>query len=309
MSATGKSVQWDALSQELSARIAAVGKSIVAIHGGRRPGASGIHWRQGLIVTANHMIRRDQEILLALPDGTSSPATVVGRDPSTDLAVLKSDALAGVPVVETTSASALQVGHWVVAVGRSHLGDLAASSGIIARLGSGWKTWRGGKIDRLMRPDLVLYPSQSGSALIDSEGKVLGMNTAALARIATITVPASTVDRVTGELLQHGHIRRPYLGVAMQTVTIPDAIRGKSEPASETGLLVLHVEPDAPAAKAGIMLGDLIVGIQGKTAGTLAGLQQVLGEFDPGKSATVTLIRGGERKQVDVVIGDRANNS
>lgn len=306
MSSSMENAQWDVLSREIAARIASVGESVVAVHGGRRPGASGIHWRTGLIVTADHMTRGGQEILLTLPDRNSIPATLVGRDPSTDLALIKSDGLAGVTVAQTTTAQELQVGHIVAAVGRSHLGDLAASSGIVARLGAAWKTWRGGKIDQLIRPDLTLYPGQSGSALINSEGKVLGVNTTALARMATITVPCSTVERVIGELLEHGHIRRPYLGLAMQTVSLPDGVRQKLQPSIETGLLVMHVEPDGPAIKAGVMLGDLIVGMQNKAVGALAGLQSALSELKTGQAARLSIFRGGERKQLEVVIGDRS---
>src|SRR5207247_3797340 len=124
------------------------------------------------IVTANHMIRRDSELAITLPDHGSTSATLVGRDPSTDVAVLKIEGAANLSTVQTTSTTELMVGHLIVAVGRSRLGDLAASAGIVARLGGPWKTWRGGEIDRLLRPDIRVYPGQSGSALVDPEGQV-----------------------------------------------------------------------------------------------------------------------------------------
>src|SRR5216684_3312102 len=283
MASSVENQQWVALSQELANVIEKLSGSIVAVHGGRRLAGSGIHWRSGLIVTANHMIRRDSELSITLPDHNSSLATLVGRDPSTDVAVLKIEANAGLATVQTTSTAGLKVGHLVVAVGRSHLGDLAASSGIVARLGGAWKTWRGGQIDQLVRPDVTLYPGQAGSALMNARGQVLGMNTTALARMATITVPAITVDRVLGELLEHGHIRRPYLGLAMQTVSIPNDVRDRLKLESETGLMVMQVEADGPANKAGVMLGDVIISIHGKAAGDVADALAGLRTGDPAK--------------------------
>ena len=132
------------------------------------------------------MLRRDGELSITLPDRRASSVTLVGRDPSTDVAVLKIETRADLSTVQTTSTTGLKVGHLVVAVGRSHLGDLAASSGIVARLGGPSRTWKGGEIDQLLRPDITLYPGQSGSALLNAQGQVLGMNTAALAGMAFV---------------------------------------------------------------------------------------------------------------------------
>jgi len=276
--------------------------SIVAVQSGHRLAASGIHWRSRLIVTANHMIRRSDELSITLPDRSSAPATLVGRDPGTDVALLKIEGVTALSTVQTTSTAELKVGHLVVAVGRSHLGDLAASSGIVARLGGQWKTWRGGQIDQLVRPDVTLYPGQAGSALMNARGQVLGMNTTALARMATITVPAITVDRVLEELLDHGHIRRPYLGLAMQTVSIPNDVRDRLKLESATGLLVMQVEADGPANRAGVMLGDVIISIHGKAAGHVADALAGLRTGDPAK---LVIVRGGERRELSVNVGDR----
>ena len=305
MASSVQNQQWVALSQELSNVIEKLSGSIVAVHGGHRLAGSGIHWRSGLIVTANHMIRGDRELSITLPDHDSSSATLVGRDPNTDVAVLKIEASTGLSTVQTTSTAGLKVGHLVVAVGRSHLGDLAASSGIVARLGGPWRTWRGGEMDQLLRPDITLYPGQSGSALLNAQGQVLGMNTIALARMAAITVSAATVDRVLGELLEHGHIRHPHLGLAMQIVSVPDDIRGKLNVESATGLLVMHVEDNGPGSKAGVMLGDLIIEFQEKATGDLSTLQEALAKLHPGDQAKLTVIRGGERRELIGVVGDR----
>ncbi len=305
MASSAQDQKWVSLSHELANVIEKLSGSIVAVRGGRRLAASGINWRSGLIVTANHMIRHDAELSVIMPDHGSAPATLAGRDPSTDVAVLKIDDVKRLSPVQTTSTAGLKVGHVVVAVGRSHLGDLAASSGIVARLGGPWTTWRGGEIDQLVRPDITVYPGQSGSALVNSQGQVLGMNTVALARAAAITVPTATVDRVVGELLEHGHIRRPYLGLAMQTVPIPDDVRRQLKLELENGLLVMHVEADGPGAKAGLMLGDLIISIQGKATGNLIKLQGALSGLRTGEQTKLTVIRAGEKRELSATIGDR----
>ena len=305
MASSVQNQQWLALSQELANALEKVSGSIVAVHGGHRLAGSGIHWRSGLIVTASHMIRRDSELSITLPERQSAEATLVGRDPSTDVAVLKIERTAGLSTVQTTSTAGLKVGHLVIAVGRSHLGDLAASSGIVARLGGPWRTWKGGAIDQLMRPDVTLYPGQSGSALLNAQGQVLGMNTVALARMAPITVPTATVERVLGELLEHGHIRRPHLGLAMQRVSIPDDIRGKLKAESATGLLVAQVEADGPGNKAGVMLGDVLINFQGQVTGDLSTVQEALAKLRPGDQAKIRVIRGGEKRELSVIIGDR----
>jgi S1-C subfamily serine protease len=297
--------QWRALSEQLANVIEGASKSIVAVRGGGHLGASGIHWRSGLVITANHMIRRDEQLSIILPDGSSASATLAGRDSSTDLALLRIEETAAIASAQTTSTAGLQVGHLVVAVGRSRLGDLAAASGIIARLGGAWRTWRGGEIDQLLRPDITLYRGQSGSALLNAQGQILGMNTAALARMAAITVPASTVDRVIAELLEHGHITRPYLGLAMQIVDVPENIREKMKLQSTTGLLVMHVEADGPGGQAGVMLGDVIVGIEGKAAGDISLLQEALARLRTGQQAKLTILRGGEQRDLAVTLGDR----
>src|SRR5919204_1035394 len=215
--------QWLALSQEFANAIEKVSGAIVAVHGGGRLSASGIYWRRGLIVTSSHGIRREEQLSITLPDKSSAEAALVGRDPSTDVALLKVEKTS-LSTVETTSTTELKVGHVVLAVGRSRLGDTAASSGVVARLGDTWRTWRGGEIDQLIRPDITLYRGQAGSALLNARGQVLGMNSEVLARRAAITVPSMTVDRVIAELLEHGHIRRPYLGLAMQPVELPQTI-------------------------------------------------------------------------------------
>ena len=195
-----------------------------------------------------------------------------------------------------------------MAVGRSALGDLSASAGIIARLGASWQTWRGGRIDRLLRPDVTLYRGQSGGALVDSRARVLGMNTSALARSATITVPNSTVDRVIDEILQHGGVFRPYLGLAMQPIPIPADLRAKLNLHSETALIVMQVEASSPSAEAGLTLGDVIVGIAGTSVQGIEHIQHALSTAKRGDSLDLEYIRGGQLASVKVKLADRPRN-
>jgi S1-C subfamily serine protease len=197
------------------------------------------------------------------------------------------------------------VGEVVLAVGRSALGDISASAGIIARLGSGWRSWRGGQIDSLIRPDLQLYVGQSGSALVNEGRRVLGINSSALARNAVITVPAATIDRVVDDLLERGHVPRPFLGAAMQAVPVPESLRAHFAAGVDEALLVLHVEPHAPAASAGILVGDLMLSVNGHLVHNVHDVQHRLLSLKVGDSIPVVVLRGGVRMDLTVILADR----
>src|SRR5215204_566175 len=222
----------NALSQQLAAAVETVGPAIVSVDARPRVRTSGVIWREGLVVTTNHTVRRDEDITVTLHDGREFPATLAGRDPATDIAVLRfeSDEAAATDVVyETGRAVALRVGHLVLAAGRAHPSrGVTASFGILSVVGGAWRTWRGGDIDRLIRPDVSVFIGFSGGALVDTEGRVLGINTTGLARGAGLTIPAATVNRVVDRLLQHGRVARPYLGVGMyHRVALPEKQREK----------------------------------------------------------------------------------
>ncbi|HWC19905.1 MAG TPA: trypsin-like peptidase domain-containing protein, partial [Terriglobales bacterium] len=296
--------QWEALSGQFAEAAAHADKFIVAVHGGRRVAGSGILWRAGVVVTASHMVRRD-EMEVTLADKSTRKATLAGRDPGSDVAVLRIESEQAGVLPQFGDTTDLRVGYLVLAVGRSTLGDLAATAGIVARLGAAWQTWRGGKIDSLLRPDVTLYPGQSGSALVDSKARLLGMNTAALARAATITVPTATIERVAGEILQHGGVFRPYLGLAMQPVVIPPDLASKLKIADESALMVMQVEPESPSATAGMMLGDIILKINEQPVSRIEQIQTALGSAKRGDSVTLTYARGGELGTSKVKLADR----
>lgn len=297
--------EWDTLSNQFTEVVEQTGKFVVAVYGGRRVAASGILWRLGIIVTASHMLRRKEDIEVTFGGNSRLKASFLGSDPGTDIAVLRLDNRDSAAPELLSEASQLRVGQLILAVGRSTVGDLAATAGIIARLGAAWQTWRGGKIDTLLRPDVTLYPGQSGSALIDSRGRVLGMNTSALARAATITVPAATVERVVNEILEHGGIFRPYLGLAMQAVPVPPELSSKLKIGQDSGLMVMQVEPGSPSAEAGLGLGDLIISINSQPVSGIEHVQQALGKAKRGESVDVGYTRGGQLSSAKVKLADR----
>jgi S1-C subfamily serine protease len=294
---------WSGLSQAITETIEGVQDSIVTVHGGGRSTASGVVWRPGVVVTVRHGLRRTDSLQVA-QHGEPIQAKLAGADAGTDLAVLRVDSGVG-KAVETAGAPPARVGELVLAVGRSGLGDISASAGIIARLGSAWRSWRGGQMDSLIRPDLQLYVGQSGSALVNERRSVLGINSSALARNAVITIPAATIDRVVDAILERGHVPRPYLGAAMQAVPVPEALRSQWSEGVDEALLVLHVEPQAPAALAGVLVGDLVFSIAGQLVNNVHGVQHHLSSLKVGDPVALSVIRGGVKVDLTVTLGDR----
>src|SRR2546426_4356153 len=228
------------LSTELADAVQSAGRAVVAIHARRRIPASGVHWRPGVVVATNHTISRDENISVTLPDGATAPASLAGRDPSTDLAVLK---LAGqsLPAASVRRDAPPKIGELVIALGRPGPG-LTASWGVVSRADGPWRTWQGAEIDSLLRLDLAIYDGFSGGPLIDAAGRVLGINTSALARGVPVTIPVATVERVVTELLERGSIRRAYLGIGTQPVRVPASLPPQVALKSGVGLLLVSLE-------------------------------------------------------------------
>jgi S1-C subfamily serine protease len=290
-------------SQELATIAERAGQSVVTVFGRPRQPSSGIHWRKGVVVTAEHTIRREDEISVLLPDGKRVAAKLAGRDPGRDTAILKIDA--DLPAPAFADAANLKLANLVLALGRTRAGNLVASSGIIGGLSGEWRSWRGGRIDQAIRLDLALYPGFSGGPLLNVDGKVVGMNTKGLGRGRAVTLPSSTVNRSVDELLEKGHIARPYLGIAMQPVAVPEKLRSKMKSPSPAGLMVLHVEPGAPADRAGILLGDVIVELDGRPALDTDNLWDILATAHAGDKFDATVVRGGTLLSVSITLGER----
>lgn len=298
-----------ALSRQMAEAVERVSPSIVAVDARPRVRTSGVIWREGVVVSTNHTVRRDEEITVTLHDGRQVKATLAGRDAGTDLAVLRVEGdgeHAANTTAQTADSSTIKVGNLVLAVGRAHPErGVSASFGIISTLGDEWRTWRGGEIDRLIRLDLAIYLGFSGGALVDAEGRVVGINTSALARGAGVTVPASTVDRVVDQILTHGRIARPYLGVGMHPVALPDKLRDKFQLTQATGLMMLSVEAEAPADKAGITIGDILLALEDTPVADTDDVQAMLGGKKVGVIVKARILRGGEVKEVEITLGER----
>jgi S1-C subfamily serine protease len=236
--------------------------------------------------------------------GESLSAHLIGSDATTDLAVLgiDSDKLTPAP---SANDLVTRAGEVVLSVGRSRLGDISASCGIIARTGSAWRTWRGGEIDRLIRPDIRLYVGQSGSALVNEQRQVLGINSPALARQAVITIPAQTIRRVVDAILKLGHVPRPFLGLAMQPIPIPEPAREHFPGGAEETLLVTHLEPKAPAAQAGVMVGDVIVSFNNKPVHGVHEILHRIRALHIGDTISLAVLRGGTKLDLTVSVVDR----
>lgn len=286
-----------ALSDGLADAVEWVGRSVAAVHGRRRIPASGLVWRPGVIVTAHHTLERDEDLTVTLEGGATVAATLAGRDPGTDIAVLRFEGDAD--VVEQADAAGLRVGALVLAVGRPGR-SVTASLGAISRVGGEWRTRPGGRIDRLVRLDLAIHDGFSGGALARADGRVLGMNTSRVGHGAPITLPASTVDRVADQLLERGYVPRRYLGLGGQPVRIPHATGG----AGETGVMVISVAPGGPAERAGILLGDVVLAFGGVPVGDPAEVMGVLMAQDPGHVVPVRLLRAGAVVEAAITVGE-----
>lgn len=283
---------WIKLSNEIANTTEQAGKSVVAVLGRRHP-FSGVVFNPTAIVTVNHALRRDEDITVIIAPEHKVVAQVAGRDPGTDLAVLRLQQAVEAPKGKWGATAGLKVGELMVALGRTWRGNVVASAGVLSGLIAGpWRTWRGGELDQFIRPDLNFYPGFSGGPLLASNGELLGINTAALHRNG-ITVPAGTVQRVAAELLEKGRIERPYLGLAMQAVPLPESLRSKLNLIASEGLLVAHLEPGGPAERAGVMLGDVLIELGGQPTPDTEAVQHVLRAGKVGQEIEARVIRAG----------------
>jgi serine protease DegQ len=295
---------WTALSNELAQATEKAGKVVVAVEGRRHP-ASGVLFTHDSVVTTSHTVAREEEVTVVLSAGTKASARFAGSDPGTGLAVLRlHHSVPDAPPLWGKALS-LRVGELVLALGRSWRGNVVASAGILSGLiNSPWKTWRGGELDQFIRPDLTFYPGFSGGPMVNSKGEILGINTSGLHR-SGITIPSATVARVAQELLEKGRVERPYLGLAMQAVALPESLRSKLNLKVSEGLLIVHVEPASPAEKAGVLLGDILIEIQGKPVADIEAVQQVLHSAKIGSTLEVGLARAGNAAKVKIKLEAR----
>ena len=294
------------LSNALARETDRAASSVAAIHTEARGSSSGVIWRKGIIVTAEHALRRDEEIHVTLPDGRILPAALAGRDASTDLAVLKC-AEATSSAAEISDAAAVKPGSLVLVVGRTRVSGPVAALGAVSLVAAERRTWIGAPISPYIRLDVGLQPTAVGGAVIDANGRAIGIATPRFARFGAIAVPASTVNRVADALLQAGHIPQGYLGVGLHPVRLPEALRQMLQRDEKAAAIVVEVEPGGPAHKAGIMIGDLLISFGGYPIARVEDVHAQLAAEVIGKRVVVKLVRGGSAQEATIVIGERAH--
>jgi len=287
------------LSRDIAAILDRAAPGIVRVDARRGRPATGIVWGNNLVVSADHVIEHDDAIQVS-DGGTSVKATVAGRDPGTDLALLKTDGLTASPLARAASTE-VRIGHLVLAVGRTS--ELQVSFGIVSGLSGAFRSWRGGETERLIQTTAGLLPGFSGGPLLDSDGRVIGINSWNFGRGVTRAIPIETAAKVADSLLAHGRIRRAYLGIGTQPIRLAETLRSKLS--QESGLLVVTVEAGGPAAKAGLLQGDTVVTVDGEPVRQLDELFRRLRGFDVGSTHRFGVVRAGEARDVSVSVGER----
>ncbi|HHY57146.1 MAG TPA: PDZ domain-containing protein [Chloroflexi bacterium] len=289
-------------SEALAALVENASASIVRVEGRNRLAATGIVYAaDGVIVTAHHVVERDDDLRVGLPGGETVAATLVGRDPGADLAVLRVTHT-GLTAATWIDASELHVGNLALALGRPG-GGVQATLGVVSALGKSWRTGAGSEIDRYLQTDVVMYPGFSGGPLLVMDGRFAGVNSSALVRGASVTIPAATVRRVVETLLTHGRMPRGYLGVGLQPVRLDAALQAAL--GQQTGLMLMSVEADSPAAQGGLLQGDVVVTLDGVAVRHLDDLQALLTGERVGKLVTMRLVRAGVVQEHRVTIGQK----
>src|SRR5271170_5955991 len=292
------------LSNSLAQATASAAAWAVAVHTESRGSSSGVIWRPGVVVTAEHALRRDEDIQLTLPDGRVVAAELAGRDPSTDIAVLKC-AEATTVGAKFGGADSLKAGSISLVVGRTRASGPGAALAVVSLVAAERRSWTGGSLTPYIRLDVGLQPTASGGAVVDAAGSIVGIATPRFARFGAIAIPAPLINRVVDALLQKGRIPRGYLGVGLQTVRLPEALRGSLQHKEKTAAILLEVAPDGPAHKAGLVIGDILVSLDGETVARFEDVQSHLRAENNGKSLGAKILRGGAAQEATITVAER----
>jgi S1-C subfamily serine protease len=305
MSETLESSVLGRLSNDLASAVESAGGSAVTVNARRRMPATGIVWSaDGLIVTANHVVERDDELTVGLPDGRTVDAKLIGRDPGSDLALLKIEA--GDLTPATRSDTEIKPGHLVLAIGRPGPSGPMASFGVVSFIGGAWRTRRGGSVEGFIRADVAMLPGFSGGPLVSADGTIVGLNSSHLGGGGGLTVPAAAIDTIVASLQTHGKVRRGFLGIGAQAVNIPATLAKAAGIEQEQGLVIVGVEAGGPAERDGLYLGDVIVTVNGTPVNSVESLQDSLAGDLVGQQAEITVLRGGALLRLQVTVGERA---
>lgn len=292
------------LSEAMANAAEKAGAYTVLVDARRRMPASGVAIAKDMILTAGHVVEREEDIKILFADGSETTARLAGRDPGTDLAVLKLDSASAIPAVAVQSPA--RVGQFVLAVGRPSANGIETSFGTINQIGGPVRTGRGGMLEQYIKTDVVSYPGFSGGPLINGEGEMYGINTSGFGMGGeAITIPAEIALKAAETLAKHGKIKRGFIGVRSQTVNLPADAKTQLKREQETGLLLVGIEKDSPAEKAGLMIGDILVGVAGTAVEHHDKLFTRLSGDVVGKSTPMDVLRGGKLQSVHVVVGER----
>jgi len=276
------------LSNGLTSAVELGGAGTVLVDARKRYPASGIIYAEDLILTADHVVRRDEDLKVVSPDGKEYGAAIVGRDPGSDLALLR---LGEKVLVPPKISDDVKVGQLVLALGRPYTSGVQASWGIVTAVHGPARTHHGGLLDSFIKSETTPYPGFSGGPLINTEGEVLGLNTSGLSHGSSLTIPVKGAWRIADALAKHGTVKRGYLGVRTQPV--------------DKGLLVMWLEEGGPAEKGGVLVGDILVAVNGQAVSDPDDLFAALSSDIVGKSIPVEVLRGGKPETVNVTAGER----
>ncbi|HLE89567.1 MAG TPA: trypsin-like peptidase domain-containing protein [Anaerolineales bacterium] len=289
-------------SNGLTSAVEKAGASTILVDARKRYPASGIAYAEDLVLTADHVVTREEDIKVGLPDGKTLTATLAGRDPGSDLALLRLTEKALSPAKTSDD---VKVGQLVLALGRPNNAGMQASWGIVTAISGPARTSRGGLLDEYLQTETTPYPGFSGGPLVNTEGEVLGLNTSGLTRGSSLTIPIKVAWRIADALAKHGTVKRGYLGVRTQPVEIAEAARKALQREQGQGLLVLWLEEAGPAEKGGLLVGDILVAISGQPVGDPDDLFAALNSDTVGKSIAVEVLRGGRPETVQVTVAER----
>ena len=293
-----------AWSDQLAAAVEMAGQHVVALQNANNTFAAGILWPMAdsaVVVTADHALHQQELHGVVLPDGRLVGASVAGRDPGTDIAVLRLAEKVVAPALHVPD-QAWKPGHLTLAVGRSSEAGLTASMGIISVVAGAWRTWRGGQVDQMLRLDMGLYPGASGGLVISGGQALIGMATRGLSRVGSIALPFATLTRVVDALVSGGRVVRGYLGVGLQPIALPDHLVHHRY---ANGHILVSVEPNGPAEQAGLMIGDILLAMEGKVIEDTNTLMAHLDAGSVGKPLTLEILRGGHLQTAILVVGAR----
>jgi S1-C subfamily serine protease len=291
------------LSDALADAAESAGKATVLVNARRQIPASGVAYAADYVLTADHVIEREEDITVNLADGSRVSAKVAGRDAGSDLAVLKLER-AATHVAEPTKSPA-RLGQIALLLGRPTTNGIEASLGTVSALGGPIQTGRGGMLEKYIRTDGISYPGFSGGPLVAADGTVLGVNTSGLANGVALTIPADLAWNIAATLTRHGRVRHGYLGIRSQAVEIPSPTQKVLQREQASGLLVVSIEKDSPASKGGLIVGDILMSVAGVPVLHHDELFARLSGDVVGKSEPVEILRGGQPQTLNVLIGER----